>query len=276
MALIACSKRSAQHIAHFPIYDFLAPSLIQPHRAARSIRRIATSPRCSAAISLPDNSHGAQRLPSEQPTRTLKEGQKVAKDPAPFNKPLTQAQRDFLTSALRVNQAGELAATLIYTSQTPPIVASHPHLRPLMKHMYDQEVGHFNTFNSLLARHRIRPTAMFPIWSMAASTLGWSTAIMGREAAMACTEAIETEIGSHYNGQVRLLLDMVGQMEQNGQGVGGELNDLVNTIRRIRDEEIEHLDHAVENDAKQAVPHSLLTGVIRAGCRGAIWISERV
>jgi ubiquinone biosynthesis monooxygenase Coq7 len=32
----------------------------------------------------------------------------------------------------------------------------------------------------------------------------------------------------------------------------------------------------VDNDAKLAVPHELLTGVIRAGCRGAIWISERV
>ena len=93
---------------------------------------------------------------------------------------------------------------------------------------------------------------------------------------MACTEAVETEIGDHYNGQVRVLLDMVAQMEANGNEVGEELIELVNTIRRIRDEELDHLDYAVENDAKEAVPHALLTGVIRAGCRGAIWISERV
>lgn len=99
---------------------------------------------------------------------------------------------------------------------------------------------------------------------------------MGREAAMACTEAVETEIGNHYNEQVRVLLDMAEQMEKDGRELGPELKTLIGTIRRIRDEELEHLDHAVENDAKQAVPHALLTGVIRAGCRGAIWISERV
>lgn len=179
-------------------------------------------------------------------------------------------------SQLRVNQAGELAATLIYTTQTPPIVNSHPHLRPLMKHMYDQEAGHFKTFNALLAKHRVRPTAMYPVWTMAASALGWGTAIMGREAAMACTEAVETAIGGHYNDQVRDLVDMVDEIESRGEEVGEELSELVSTIRRIRDEELEHLDHAVNNDAKEAKPYELLTGVIKAGCKGAIWVSERV
>lgn len=145
-----------------------------------------------------------------------------------------------------------------------------------MKHMYDQEAGHFKTFNSLLARHRIRPTVMYPVWSAVSSGLGWATGVLGREAAMACTEAVETEIGGHYNGQVRVLLDMVDQMEAAGEEVGDELRELISTIRRIRDEELEHLDHAVENDAKEAKPYELLTGVIRAGCRGAIWITERV
>ena len=99
---------------------------------------------------------------------------------------------------------------------------------------------------------------------------------MGREAAMACTEAVETEIGTHYNEQVRVLLQMAEEMEKNGEEMGEELKVLTSTIRKIRDEELEHLDHAVDNDAKQAVPHGLLTGVIRAGCRGAIWVSERV
>jgi len=99
---------------------------------------------------------------------------------------------------------------------------------------------------------------------------------MGREAAMACTEAVETEIGTHYNEQVSVLLEMVSKMEERGEEVGEEIRELVGTIRKIRDEELEHLDHAVENDALKAVPHELLTGIIRAGCRGAIWVSERV
>ncbi|KAG6190557.1 hypothetical protein E4U36_002429 [Claviceps purpurea] len=177
---------------------------------------------------------------------------------------------------LRVNQAGELAATLIYTAQTSPLVRRHPHLRPLMTHMFDQEAGHFRTFNHLIHKHRVRPTALYPLWSVLATGLGWSTALMGREAAMACTEAVETEIGDHYNSQIREVLAMITQWQEEGYDVSDEMGDLVNTLRRIRDEELEHLDHAVDNDAKKAEPHWLLTGVIRAGCRGAIWASERV
>jgi ubiquinone biosynthesis monooxygenase Coq7 len=65
-------------------------------------------------------------------------------------------------------------------------------------------------------------------------------------------------------------------MEKDGDVMGEELQELTSIIRRIRDEELEHLDHALEHDAKEARPYELLTGVIRAGCRGAIWISERV
>lgn len=205
------------------------------------------------------------------PTTTTTEEDKPRK-----LKPLTKEQCDFLASALRVNQAGELAATLIYAAQTPPLVRRHPHLRPLMAHMYAQEADHFRTFNDLVHRHRVRPTAMYPVWSVLATGLGWSTAVMGREAAMACTEAVETEIGGHYNAQIRTLLEMVSQWEAEGYEVGEELSELVLTLRRIRDEELEHLDHAVEHDAKKAEPHWLLTSVIRAGCRGAIWVSEKI
>lgn len=220
----------------------------------------------------------------------------------PKRKPLTKEQREFLSSAvcqpppncngpycgiflrqlptntpqLRVNQAGELAATRIYTAQTPPIVNRHPHLRPLMSHMYAQEEGHLKTFNALLARHRVRPSALYPLWSVMSTGLGWGTALMGREAAMACTEAVETEIGDHYNSQIRTLLEMITQWEAEGYEVGEEFRELLGTLRRIRDEELEHLDHAVEHDAKKAEPHWFLTGFIRLGCRGAIYVSEKV
>ncbi|KAI4598124.1 hypothetical protein KJ359_003933 [Pestalotiopsis sp. 9143b] len=234
-----------------PIRDFLAPALFAPSRRCLS----TTSTRGSTPSQDGPSTSGAQK---------------------PKMKPLTKEQRDFLSSALRVNQAGELAATLIYKGQTPPIVNAHPHLRPLMAHMYEQEAGHLSTFNAMIARHRVRPTAMYPVWSVLASGLGWGTAVLGREAAMACTEAVETEIGTHYNEQIRTLLEMFSAWEAEGYEVGGELRDLIKTLRRIRDEELEHLDHAVEHDAKKAEPHWLLTGVIRAGCRGAIWVSEKI
>ncbi|KAI9889745.1 MAG: hypothetical protein M1814_005044 [Vezdaea aestivalis] len=190
--------------------------------------------------------------------------------------PLTHEQSDVLDRALRVNHAGELAATLIYAAQSPPMVKAHPHLRPLMKHMYDQEAGHFKVFNELLAKHRVRPTAMYPVWQAAATVLGWTTGIMGRGAAMACTEAVETEIGTHYNNQVRVLLQWLEQMKERGETIGEELESLTRTLRQIRDEELEHLDEAVANDSKQVSGHDFFTNVIRSGCRGAIWISEKI
>ncbi|PNY28578.1 Catabolite repression protein CAT5 [Tolypocladium capitatum] len=237
---------------------------------SRPVRGLSTRPVCArVARALSTTSTTSPNPVSSTDTASRSSGQKTPK-------PLTKEQREFLASALRVNQAGELAATLIYTAQTPPLVRRHPHLRPLMKHMYDQEAAHLSTFDALLHRHRVRPTALYPLWSVLATGLGWSTAVMGRAAAMACTEAVETEIGSHYNGQIRTVLEMMAEWEAQGYEVGGEIRDLVSTLRRIRDEELEHLDHAVEHDAKKAEPHWLLTGVIRAGCRGAIWVSERV
>ncbi|KAK3054638.1 ubiquinone biosynthesis monooxygenase Coq7 [Extremus antarcticus] len=213
-------------------------------------------------------------------TRTLASATPTPQpDPQPASPPLqslTNAQKKYLESALRVNHAGELAATLIYTSQIPPIVKAHPHLRPLMKHMYDQEAGHFKTFNHLLAKHRIRPTAMYPIWYAASTLLGWGTGVMGREAAMACTEAVETEIGDHYNSQVKELLRWDDEAKARGETLGEDLQALIKDVRRIRDEELDHLDHAVGEDAKMARPYEVLNGVIRAGCRGAIWVTERV
>ncbi|KPM43086.1 hypothetical protein AK830_g3451 [Neonectria ditissima] len=242
----------------------MAPTraLVRPMRAL-CVRPIV--PRCLPYVRAIATTTTAQASVSTGSTETPKK-----------RKPLTKEQREFLDSALRVNQAGELAAVLIYAAQTPVLLRQRPHLRKLMGHMYDQEVGHFNTFNSMIHKHRVRPTAMYPLWSVMASGLGWSTAMMGYEAAMACTEAVETEIGGHYNEQIRSLLEMVTQWEAEGYEVGEELSVLIKTLRRIRDEELEHLDHAVEHDARKAEPHWLLTGVIRAGCRGAIWVSEKV
>lgn len=99
---------------------------------------------------------------------------------------------------------------------------------------------------------------------------------MGREAAMACTEAVETEIGGHYNNQVRELLLWMKGTEDRGEEVWEEVKQLVETLKRIRDEELEHLDTAVEEDAKKAERYELLNRVVRGGCKGAIWISERI
>ncbi|OAK96284.1 hypothetical protein IQ06DRAFT_297044 [Phaeosphaeriaceae sp. SRC1lsM3a] len=275
-SIALCSRAWARTIprnTQHPVLDFLAPSTFTcASRQQRSRRRLQSTSTTTTTHQPPPPSNAKPPIP---PSSSRVSSNASSKEIKPI-RPLTQEQRDFLSSALRVNQTGELAAILIYAAQNPVIVRAHPHLRPLMKHMYDQEAGHYAYFNDVLRKHRIRPTAMTPVWTAAASFLGWSTAVLGREAAMACTEAVETEIGTHYNEQVRVLLDWAKKCEERGESLGPELEAMVGELRRIRDEELEHLDHAVENDAKQARPYELLTEVIRGGCRGAIWVSERV
>lgn len=46
-------------------------------------------------------------------------------------------------------------------------------------------------------------------------------------------------------------------------------------VKEFRDDELEHLDIAVEQDAQQAPAHALLSAVIGFGCKGAIRIAKR-
>jgi ubiquinone biosynthesis monooxygenase Coq7 len=65
--------------------------------------------------------------------------------------------------------------------------------------MLDQEKKHLQIMNALLQKHAVRPTILLEVAKVAGFGLGFLTALMGREAAMACTEAVETVIGEHYD-----------------------------------------------------------------------------
>lgn len=51
---------------------------------------------------------------------------------------------------------------------------------------------------------------------------------------------------------------------------------LRNVLEEFRDDELEHLDTAVEEGAQKAPGHSLLSAVIGAGCKLAIKVCEKV
>src|SRR5690606_40742451 len=68
--------------------------------------------------------------------------------------------------------------------------------------MAEQAAGHLAVFDEMIARRGARPTALQPLWSAAGYALGAATALMGPEAAMACTAAVEEEIDRHYTHQL--------------------------------------------------------------------------
>lgn len=68
--------------------------------------------------------------------------------------------------------------------------------------MWDQEKKHLAVMNKLQVQHQIRPTLLWEVAKAGGYGLGVVTALMGKEAAMACTEAVETVIGEHYDEYV--------------------------------------------------------------------------
>jgi len=119
---------------------------------------------------------------------------------------------------------------------------------------------------SQLPVYRTRPSALLPFWSGAAYTLGACSALLGREAAYAVTEAVEDVITAHYNDQLRDLAE---------QGLVDE-QELRTVFRTFRDEEQEHLEEAVRRDAHQAPGYKVLSTVVKAGCKTAIWVAKKV
>ena len=162
---------------------------------------------------------------------------------------------------LRVDQAGEYGATRIYAGQLAVMGDRAPHAAEIAA-MATQEAEHRARFDAMIARRGVRPTALQPLWTAAGFALGAATALIGPEAAMACTAAIETEIEKHYSAQ----LDELGDDDP----------ELSATIAEFRDDEREHHATALAAGAERAPAYPLLSGAIRLGCRMAIRLSERI
>ena len=109
-------------------------------------------------------------------------------------------------SMLRVDQAGEYGATRIYAGQLAVLRRNCPEAK-LIARMAAPEERHLARFNAQMAQRRVRPTALQPLWNVAGFALGAATALMSEEAALACTDAVETEIDRHYGSQLAGLGD---------------------------------------------------------------------
>ena len=162
---------------------------------------------------------------------------------------------------LRVDQAGEYGAVRIYAGQMAVMGNRAPHSQEVAA-MAAQEADHRARFDALIARRGVRPTLLQPVWHVAGFALGAATALIGPEAAMACTAAIEEEIDRHYTAQ----LDELGSDDP----------ELGAMIEEFRDDEREHRETALAAGAERAPAYPLLSGAIRMGCRLAIGLSQRI
>ncbi len=167
---------------------------------------------------------------------------------------------ELIERIIRVDHAGEFGAVRIYEGQYA--VLKNTEEAETILHMKEQEEVHREKFEKLLSERRVRPTVLSPLWDVAVFALGAGTALLGKEAAMACTEAVEEVIDEHYRHQ----LEQLGEDE----------TELRETIKQFRDEEIEHRDIAREKGAANAPGYEILTSAVKAGSKLAIWLSSRV
>ena len=156
-----------------------------------------------------------------------------------------------LAEILRVDHAGELAAVAIYRGQRA-VLGEAPGQQRLVGQLAEMEAH----------ERRVRPTALVPLWRLAGFALGAGTALMGPKAAHACTEAVENVIEEHYAGQV-------AELAEREPALSAEL-------AQFREEELAHRDLAIEEGAHEARGYALLSAIVRAGCRTAIKISEKL
>ena len=170
----------------------------------------------------------------------------------------TTARR--IDEILRVDHAGELGAVRIYQGQLA-VLGNSP-AAEIVQAMSKQEERHKALLDDLINKRAARPSLLDPVWSAAGFALGAASALLGDKAAMACTVAVEEVIGAHYGRQA-------AEIE------AGE-PALAATLHQLRAEELEHLEAGLAGGAEQAPAYPLMRSFIKAGCRLAIKIAEKL
>jgi ubiquinone biosynthesis monooxygenase Coq7 len=162
---------------------------------------------------------------------------------------------------IRVDHAGEYGAVRIYEGQLAVLGGRNSEVANSIRKMAEQEQEHLAAFDGIINERRVRPTALEPVWRVAGFALGAATALMGEKAAMACTAAVEEVIDQHYAQQIEKLDNDPALKER---------------IEKFRADEIAHKNEALDHGAEEAPAYRLLSETIKAGCRLAIKLSERI
>lgn len=172
-----------------------------------------------------------------------------------------EASSKKIDAFLRVNHAGESAAVCLYKGQLA--VLSKSQSAEDLRHMLSQEQQHEQKFQIALRQHNVSPSLLNPVWHKVAYGLGVFTALLGTKKAMDCTIAVEEVIEAHYKSQ----LDHFLHTDQH--------EDVQTLIQNCYYDEIAHKNIAGAHHTK-APPATPLSKAIKAGCKIAIWMSQRI
>ena len=167
--------------------------------------------------------------------------------------------RSIAARILRVNHGGEHGAIRIYESQIAIARFRAPGLLPFLREALIHEQSHLLQFRALMPARNAKPCRMMWIWAIGGAVLGGITAILGREAILACTQAVEQTVHRHLADQIAW--------------ASGQDEELCRVIASIQIEELSHLAYAT--DHRTASGFGWLERLISGATEGLIQVSTR-
>ena len=169
-----------------------------------------------------------------------------------------------LEEIIRVDHAGERGAIKIYEGQLLALntVKQDLSLKEKIEKMKEHEKEHLEYFEKEIQKRKIKPTYLLPLWDLMGITLGFTTAILGKKAAMLCTASVEEVIENHYENQLVKL--------------GKDEKELKEKIKKFKSDVIVHKNIAYESGATNKGIYTLMDKIIKTGSRIAINISEKI
>ncbi len=177
---------------------------------------------------------------------------------------MKKTSKNKIEEFIRVDHAGERGAIKIYEGQLLALntFIKDENLKKTIEKMKNHEKEHLDFFNKEIKKRKIKPTKLLPIWDLLGIGLGFSSAMMGKKAAMLCTASVEEVIDKHYQNQ----LDQLHSDEKN----------LKKKIKKFRDDELHHKDIAYKQGASKKGFYSIFDKIIKTGSKVAINISEKI
>jgi len=177
---------------------------------------------------------------------------------------MKKTNKKILEEIIRVDHAGERGAIKIYEGQLLALKTfkQDEELKKQIEEMKEHEREHYEYFNDEIQKRKINPTKLLPLWDLLGVTLGFSTAMLGKKAAMLCTASVEEVIDGHYKSQTYKLEE--------------DEEELKKKINKFRDDELNHKDIAYESGATKEGLYGLLDKVIKVSSGLAIKISEKI
>ncbi len=196
-----------------------------------------------------------------------------------FNHETNQQLDNQISEMIRVNHAGELGAKVIYEGQMLALKLKGDYQTlEIVEEMRNQELHHLDYFSKKVIEQKVRPTIMQPLWKIGGFALGFVTALIDKKSAMACTTAVEETIDDHYQEQINKLEIIKQNQVHQANNCKDEqvIDDLLDSIKKFQDEEIQHRDIGYDNDAKDFKFYKPLDKFIKFTTKSAIAISKKI